>query len=157
MVEGSNFLFDSLKSMNVWFKVYSGKDMSTSALTSKALNIPLSRIAKSILLVDDSRKPFLVILPGNCRIKMKAVKEIFKVRDARLAYPHEVKEFTSFEVGGLPPVLHKIERVVVDEKLLANETVFCGGGSRDKILEMRVEDIVKLNDALIGNVGVQVG
>jgi prolyl-tRNA editing enzyme YbaK/EbsC (Cys-tRNA(Pro) deacylase) len=157
MVENSNVLIENLKSKNIWFRVYSGKDMSTSVLASKTLNVPLSRIAKSILLIDNSNKPLLVILPGNCRIKTKIVKAIFKVKDVRLAYPHEVKNLTNFEVGGLPPVFHKIERVVVDKKLLTNETVFCGGGAKDKIVEMKIEDIVKLNNALIEDVSVQVG
>jgi prolyl-tRNA editing enzyme YbaK/EbsC (Cys-tRNA(Pro) deacylase) len=29
------------------------------------------------------------------------------------------------------------------------ETVYCGGGSRDKLLEIRVQDIIKLNDAIV--------
>jgi prolyl-tRNA editing enzyme YbaK/EbsC (Cys-tRNA(Pro) deacylase) len=40
-------------------------------------------------------------------------------------------------------------RTLIEKKLLNFETVYCGGGSRDKLLEIRVQDIVKLNDAII--------
>jgi prolyl-tRNA editing enzyme YbaK/EbsC (Cys-tRNA(Pro) deacylase) len=43
-------------------------------------------------------------------------------------------------------------RVVVDESLLGYETVYCGGGSRDKLLELRTNDIIRLNSALISNI-----
>jgi len=41
--------------------------------------------------------------------------------------------------------------VIVDESLLKYETIFCGGGSRDKILELRTQDVLLLNKARVGD------
>lgn len=126
--------------------------MSTSSLTSKVLKVPLEKIAKSIVMVDNFGNPLMVILPGNCKIKTKRIKEIFGLKDVRLAFPEEVKKFTNYEVGEVPPVFHGIERTIVDIKLLKNKIVFAGGGTKNAIIEMRIEDIIKLNKAKIGEV-----
>jgi prolyl-tRNA editing enzyme YbaK/EbsC (Cys-tRNA(Pro) deacylase) len=40
-------------------------------------------------------------------------------------------------------------RAVVDSELTASETLYCGGGSRDRLLEVRVEDVIRLNNAVV--------
>ena len=37
--------------------------------------------------------------------------------------------------------------VVVDTSLLKYETLYCGGGSRDKLLELRTRDLLMLTGA----------
>jgi prolyl-tRNA editing enzyme YbaK/EbsC (Cys-tRNA(Pro) deacylase) len=40
-------------------------------------------------------------------------------------------------------------RVVVDKELEGFETFYCGGGSRDRLLEIRFADVVRFNDSLV--------
>jgi prolyl-tRNA editing enzyme YbaK/EbsC (Cys-tRNA(Pro) deacylase) len=40
-------------------------------------------------------------------------------------------------------------RAVVDSELTEFETLFCGGGSRDRLLEVKVEDVIRLNSAVV--------
>jgi prolyl-tRNA editing enzyme YbaK/EbsC (Cys-tRNA(Pro) deacylase) len=42
--------------------------------------------------------------------------------------------------------------VVIEKDLLSNETIFCGGGSRDRILELKTEDVVRLTHALTADI-----
>jgi prolyl-tRNA editing enzyme YbaK/EbsC (Cys-tRNA(Pro) deacylase) len=42
--------------------------------------------------------------------------------------------------------------VVIEKDLRHNETIFCGGGSRDKILELRTEDVLKLTNAVTADI-----
>lgn len=42
-----------------------------------------------------------------------------------------------------------ISRTVLDKSLLNYETIFCGGGSRDKILELKVKDIPTIGDNIV--------
>jgi prolyl-tRNA editing enzyme YbaK/EbsC (Cys-tRNA(Pro) deacylase) len=43
-------------------------------------------------------------------------------------------------------------RTVVDSELTEFETLFCGGGTRDRLLELKVEDIIGLNDAVVSTI-----
>jgi prolyl-tRNA editing enzyme YbaK/EbsC (Cys-tRNA(Pro) deacylase) len=43
-------------------------------------------------------------------------------------------------------------RVVLDAELKDFETLYCGGGTRDRLLEVRVEDVIRLNDAIVSTI-----
>lgn len=43
-------------------------------------------------------------------------------------------------------------RVIIDKSLLEHETIYCGGGSKDKILELRMRDVIRLNNAIVGEI-----
>jgi prolyl-tRNA editing enzyme YbaK/EbsC (Cys-tRNA(Pro) deacylase) len=42
--------------------------------------------------------------------------------------------------------------VVVERDLLSNETIFCGGGSTDRILELKTADVLKLTQAVAADI-----
>jgi prolyl-tRNA editing enzyme YbaK/EbsC (Cys-tRNA(Pro) deacylase) len=42
--------------------------------------------------------------------------------------------------------------VIVDEELAGFETFFCGGGSKDRLLELRVDDVKRLTDAIVAKI-----
>jgi len=41
---------------------------------------------------------------------------------------------------------------VIDKSLLEYETIYCGGGSRKRLLELRTEDVIRLNDAVVAEI-----
>ncbi|MDP7285978.1 MAG: YbaK/EbsC family protein, partial [Dehalococcoidales bacterium] len=57
---------------------------------------------------------------------------------------------TGYPTGGIPPVGHKKKLpVFLDEGLLIQEYVWCGGGARSKLVKLKTEDIVRLNAATV--------
>jgi prolyl-tRNA editing enzyme YbaK/EbsC (Cys-tRNA(Pro) deacylase) len=65
----------------------------------------------------------------------------------------EAEKYSGYPPGATPMVNHKEKMsVVVDSRLSAYETIFGGGGTRDRVVEMRTEDVVGLNDALVADV-----
>jgi len=42
--------------------------------------------------------------------------------------------------------------VVLDTLLLNHETLFCGGGSRERLLELKTEDVVRLDNATLADI-----
>ena len=62
----------------------------------------------------------------------------------------EAESISGYPPGGTPSVGHKIRvRAVVDAELVELGTIYCGGGSRDLILEIRVEDVINLTSAIV--------
>jgi prolyl-tRNA editing enzyme YbaK/EbsC (Cys-tRNA(Pro) deacylase) len=43
-------------------------------------------------------------------------------------------------------------RVVIDKDLERFETFYCGGGSRDRLLEVRSRDVIRVNDAIVASI-----
>jgi len=43
-------------------------------------------------------------------------------------------------------------RVIIDEKLTKYDSIFGGGGERTKLLELKTEDVIKLNDGIVADI-----
>jgi prolyl-tRNA editing enzyme YbaK/EbsC (Cys-tRNA(Pro) deacylase) len=43
-------------------------------------------------------------------------------------------------------------RVIMDEELSGFETFYCGGGSRDRLLELRVDDVKRLTNVIVAKI-----
>jgi prolyl-tRNA editing enzyme YbaK/EbsC (Cys-tRNA(Pro) deacylase) len=65
----------------------------------------------------------------------------------------EAETISGYPPGGTPTIGHKTPmKVILDEELAGFETFYCGGGSRDRLLELRVDDVKKLTDAIIARI-----
>jgi Cys-tRNA(Pro)/Cys-tRNA(Cys) deacylase len=63
------------------------------------------------------------------------------------------EQISGYPPGGTPSLGYKTKvRVVVDKELEGFETFYCGGGSRDRLLEIRFADVVRFNDSLVATV-----
>ena len=143
-------LEEYLREQGVWYRFVEKAETVHTADASDATGIELHRITKN--LVSKTRKGgyALIIVPGDRRVDLKAAARALGVKNVRLLPFAEAEEISGYPPGGTPSVGHKTEMsVVLDSKLLEMETLYCGGGTRDRLLELRVEDIVRLNDAVV--------
>ncbi len=143
-------LEEYLREQGVWYRFVEKAETVHTADASDATGIELHRITKN--LVSKTRKGgyALIIVPGDRRVDLKAAARALGVKNVRLLPFAEAEEISGYPPGGTPSVGHKTEMsVVLDSKLLEMETLYCGGGTRDRLLELRVEDVVRLNDAVV--------
>jgi Cys-tRNA(Pro) deacylase len=141
-----------LKSKNVWFRILKKKSTVHTADAAASLGLPLERITKSLVFSADG-KPILVIIPGTSRVDKNKLKTILNLRDVQIVPFTEAKRYSGYPPGATPPVHHKnIRRVVIDKKVMQFDTVYGGGGSRKKLIELKPEDIQKLNNGIIADV-----
>lgn len=141
-----------LKQNNVWFKIIEKETTVHTAEAVAATGIQLERVTKSLVfLADDS--PILVIIPGNCRVNKGKLKAAINAKDVEIFPFEKAEEYSGYPPGATPPVCHKkIKKVIIDERVMRQETVFGGGGSRTKLIELKSEDIQRLNNAIVADV-----
>lgn len=95
----------------------------------KALKVPRSYILKSLLFKSKS-KYVAAIVTGNKRVNVRKLEKISGLKKLRLATPGEVKAFTGFEIGGVPPfVFYKLCPTYVDKEVMEREYVIGAAGS----------------------------
>ena len=143
-------LEEYLREQGVWYRFVEKAETVHTADASDATGIELHRITKN--LVSKTRKGgyALIVVPGDVRVDLKAAARALGVKNVRLLPFAEAEEISGYPPGGTPSVGHKTEMsVVLDSKLLEMETLYCGGGTRNRLLELRVEDVVRLNDAVV--------
>lgn len=117
----------------------------------KALGINRGRIIKSILFMDEKDNPILAIVTGDQRVDERKLAKVCNVKKVRKATPKEVKKYTGYEIGALPPVCHNI-MTVIDRNVLRNNVVYGGGGSVNSLLEIKTVDLKKLTSAIVDDI-----
>jgi prolyl-tRNA editing enzyme YbaK/EbsC (Cys-tRNA(Pro) deacylase) len=78
---------------------------------------------------------------------------VLNTRNIQLLGFNEAEAVSGYPPGGTPSVHHTTAmKVVIEKDLLNHETIFCGGGSRDKILELKTEDVLRLTQATVADI-----
>ena len=87
------------------------------------------------------RRSVLAILPGNRKLDFAAVAKVFEARKCGFASPDTAQELTGCVMGSVPPfALNPALTIVVDEDLLANDTLFFNAGRLDRSMELDTKD-----------------
>jgi Ala-tRNA(Pro) deacylase len=87
------------------------------------------------------KRAVLAILPGNRKLDFDAVAALFEARKCGFASPQSAQALTGCAMGAVPPFsLNPDLSVVVDEDLLANQTLFFNAGRLDRSMELDTRD-----------------
>ncbi len=121
-----------------------------TADASEATGIDLHRITKNLVSKTRKGEYALLVVPGDRRVDLKAAAKALGAKKVRLMPFSEAEAISGYPPGGTPTIGHKTPmKVVLDEELVGFETFYCGGGSRDRLIELRVEDVKRLTDAIV--------
>jgi Cys-tRNA(Pro)/Cys-tRNA(Cys) deacylase len=124
-----------------------------TADASKTTGIDLHRITKNLVSKTREGEYALLVVPGDSRVDLKAAAKALGTKNVRLMPFSEAETISGYPPGGTPTIGHKTPmRVIMDEELSGFETFYCGGGSRDRLLELRVDDVKQLTDAIVAKI-----
>jgi Cys-tRNA(Pro) deacylase len=145
-------LEDYLESNRVWHRFISKPETVHTSDASKVSGVDLNQLTKNLIGTTSEGKFVLLIVPGNRRVDLKKTSRILGTKNVSLIPFAEAESISGYPPGGTPSIGHKTRlSVVIDQSLMKYETIFCGGGTRDKILELKTQDVISLNDATVGN------
>ena len=117
---------------------------ATAEDAARAAGCPIGQIVKSIVLFCDGR-PVVVLVPGDRRVDPVKIAHATGAVDARIARSSEVEEATGFAPGSVAPFpLANIDRVLIDQSLLAHDMVWVGAGSTTHMAAMNPTVLVRL-------------
>ena len=103
---------------------------ATAADAARAAGCTLAQIVKSMVLVCDDGRAVVALVPGDRRADLDKIARAADAVEARIARASEVEEATGFAPGAVAPFpLPNVERVLIDQTLLAHDTVWVGAGS----------------------------
>jgi prolyl-tRNA editing enzyme YbaK/EbsC (Cys-tRNA(Pro) deacylase) len=142
----------ALDALNIDAKV---EIMTESARTAQqaadALNTTVAQIVKSLVFVAGD-EPLLVETSGSNRVDLKKLETILNV-PIRQANAKEVRAFTGFAIGGIPPVGHAQEmKTLIDEDLLQYDEIFAAGGIPESIFKTTPQDLLTMTGGQVAEV-----
>lgn len=119
-------------------------DAATSMKAAASLGIDIDRIMKTVIFLDDLERPLAVMLRGSRKVNQSALAKQLGTRKIRLAAREEVVELTGYEAGGVPPIDLPLDSVLDLELASMGGVVYAGGGDSRTLLEISIEDIVRV-------------
>ncbi len=121
-------------------------DTSTAESAARAVNAPLGSIVKSLIFLADGA-PLLVLVAGDRRADVKRLRgELgLSTKRLRIATAGEVMAETGFEVGGVPPVGHRVPlRTLVDASLARFDRLWAAAGSGHAVFPIAYAQLLEL-------------
>lgn len=119
----------------------------TAEDAARAVGCALGQIVKSLVFLCDG-KTLLVLVPGDRRADPAKVGAAAGCEKAKVAGPEDVLRATGFEPGAVAPFpVPAVDRVFVDQALLAHEVVWIGAGSRQHMAALAPADLLRLTRA----------
>jgi Ala-tRNA(Pro) deacylase len=134
-----------LDANNVPYRLHRHRRAYTATAVAKADHVPLSEMAKVVLL-RGRRRYLMAVIPASRRLDLPRLRSVTEQPDLELANEAELAQlFPDCETGAMPPFgnLFGIPVWVDDALGRESETVF-NAGNHDETVHMRYADFVRL-------------
>jgi Cys-tRNA(Pro)/Cys-tRNA(Cys) deacylase len=146
-----------LRNSGVWHRFLEKPETVHTADASRATGIDLNRITKNLVCRTSEGRYALLVIPGDRRVDLQRAAQALNVRNVQLLDFREAEEVSGYPPGGTPSVYHKTPlEVIVDKSVLEHETLFCGGGTRTRLLELRTMDFLRLSKAIAADISLKI-
>lgn len=122
-------------------------------LAADAVGRPLESCCKTLVVKAAAREFWVAIVPGDQRFDTRKMAAAIGVSEADLADPDEAEKITGYHVGGISPfAMRRQLPTIVEESLLALDTILVNGGRRGVLVEMQTADLIRLLSARPANI-----
>ncbi len=126
--------------------------VKTSQQAADVVGCNVAQIAKCLIFTSVSGKPVLVIASGINRVNEARVAEIIGESISR-ATPDFVRSSTGFAIGGIPPVGHAVQpMVVIDQDLLEHASIWAAAGHPNSLFELNPADLEQMTGGMVADI-----
>jgi Ala-tRNA(Pro) deacylase len=143
-----------LEEAGVDFDVLQHEHTERAADEATVLGIGPEEVAKTLVLVAQSGNVRAVV-PGSERIDLHKVAGVLGIggKKVHLATENDLaRDYPDFELGAVPPFAGREDRVIVDERLAARDSIVLEAGSHDTSVRLKAADLVRLTSAQVADI-----
>ena len=115
----------------------------TAKTAADKLGVQVGQIAKSILFVGKSGKPYLAVCPGDRKVSSSKLKSLVKEK-ARLATAGETEQLTGFLPGGVCPFALEGVLIIIDEWLKEYSVIYPAAGTSGSAVTTSFKELVEV-------------
>ena len=151
---GSRMVTEYLEGEGVAFQLVEHPHTYSAFADARATHRRPESVGKTVVLCDRSGY-VIAIIPASQRLDLRKLREALGTsRQLQLVNEAEMAaEFPEFELGAVPPfggILPAAE--VVDERLLDEDRILCGGGDHMHSILIDPRDVVAVTGALVADI-----
>jgi len=146
-------LEDYLRRKAVWYGFVEKKETIHTADAASAARIELGRVTKNLVSKTDSGEYVLLVVPGDRRVDLKKAAKALGAKNVTLVPFDEVEEVSGYPPGGTPTIGHRTPmKILMEKALLEHDVIYCGGGRRDRLLALRLQEVLRAEDVVVAEI-----
>ena len=114
----------------------------TAEDAARAIGCEVAQIVKSLVFMADG-SAVIALMSGSNRVELDRLAAEVGAAEVRRATGDEAREATGFAIGGVPPLGHATESVLlVDRDLLRHEVIWAAAGLPDAVFAVAPDALV---------------
>ena len=119
-------------------------------------HIPEHRVVKTLIMQDENRKPFIVLMHGDCEVSTKQLAREFGVKRVEPCSEKDAQRYTGYMVGGISPLGTRVKLPIHAEATIFElERIFINGGKRGFMVEIDPADLERAFPVIRVNVAIR--
>jgi len=123
---------------------YKYEEHGGTGTAAKELGVDEHLVIKTLVMEDDKKKPFIILMHGDREVSTKELARVVSVKSVNPCDPQIALKHTGYMVGGISPFgTKKPLPVYVEETILSLPKIFINAGRRGLLCEMSPSGLVK--------------
>lgn len=134
---------------------YDYEEKGGTRASSRALGVDEHAVVKTLVMEDDRKAPFLVLMHGDRQVSTKELARRIGARSVAPCSPEAALRHTGYPVGGTSPFgTRKAMPVYMEETIPSLPRIWINGGKRGLLVAIDPKDVVRLLAPLLVRVAV---
>jgi Cys-tRNA(Pro) deacylase len=123
--------------------LYAYEEHGGTAVSARELNVDEHVVVKTLVMEDESAKPLIILMHGNCKVSTKELARQIGCKKVEPCKPEVANRHTGFLVGGTSPFGTKKQMpVYVEKTILDLPLIYINGGRRGYLVGMPPQELI---------------
>src|SRR5688500_6809818 len=124
---------------------YDYVEHGSTEVPARSLGVPEHHIVKTLVMVDEVKKPLVVLMHGHRKVSTKNLARQAGRKSVEPCAPEVAQRHTGYQVGGTSPFgMKKALPVFVERSILELPEIYINGGRRGLLVRIRSADLARV-------------
>ena len=125
--------------------LYVYEDRGGTTVSARELNVSEHAVVKTLVMQDESAKPLIVLMHGDCKVSTKELARQAGCKRIEPCKPEIAQKHTGYMIGGTSPFGTKKELPIFMEKsILSLPLIYINGGRRGYLVGVHPHDLIRV-------------
>ncbi len=118
---------------------------SGTRVAAEALGVDEHAMIKTIVMEDEDRRPFIILMHGDKEVSTKKLARVLNVKSVAPCSPRDAQRYTGYMVGGISPFgIRRELPIYVEETVLGLPRLYINAGRRGFLVEMKPVELSRV-------------
>ena len=124
---------------------YKYEERGGTDVAARELLVDEYRVIKTLVMEDDLKRPFIILMHGNRQVSTKDLARTLGVKTVQPCDPATAGKHTGYVVGGTSPFgTRKNLPVYIEETILGIPRILINAGRKGLLADMATQDLVRI-------------